>query len=98
MNKRLFTGCAVVGHGVGPVNIPFQTEGERDHPSAGLLRIFMTAYSATALAYWQGSQGSPRQVRTLMTHQVSQLEGCRLHPDVGNETDVIKKWKPCSGK
>lgn len=26
----------------GPCEHPFQTEGERDHPSAGLLRIFMT--------------------------------------------------------
>lgn len=27
---------------VGPREHPFQTRGERDHPSAGLLRIFMT--------------------------------------------------------
>lgn len=51
---------AFVGRHAGPcVNIPFQSEGERDHPSAGLLRIFMTGW-CTAVALWQGSY---REVR-----------------------------------
>ncbi len=38
---------------------PFQTEGERDHPSAGLLRIFMTGQCHSGCSLAGLLQGSP---------------------------------------
>lgn len=52
----------------------FQTEWERNHPSAGLLRIFMTGWCHSGCSLAGILLGSPRQRKTLMTHQVSWLE------------------------
>lgn len=71
----------------------FQTEWERDHPSAGLLRIFMSGWCHSGCWLAAILLGSPRRRKTLMTHQVSWFEAvteinrrwggeCRLQPDV----------------
>lgn len=52
----------------------FQTEWEREHPSAGLLRIFMTGWCHSGCSLAGILLGSPRRRKTLMTHQVSWLE------------------------
>lgn len=107
LGKKLsFTRRGVCWPSRGPCEHPFQTEGERDHPSAGLLRIFMTGWCHSGCSLAGLLQGSPRQNKTLMTHQMSWLEGtaetkrqtkgCRLHPDVETETYVhgmLKKWR-----
>ena len=68
----------------------FQTERERDHPSAGLLRIFMTGWCHSGCSLAGILLRSPGRCKSLMIHQVSWLEavneknrrgrggGCRL--------------------
>lgn len=69
--KLSFTRCGIIGHH----EHPFQMEGERDHPSAGLFRIFMTGWCLSGCSLAGLLQGSPRRDKTLMRHRVSWLEG-----------------------
>lgn len=81
------TGRGVVGRRAGPVNIPFQSEGERDHPSVGLLRIFMTGWCHSGYSLAGLRHRNPRQSETLMTRRVSWLEGT-TETKRQDETDV----------
>lgn len=65
----------VVGRRAGPANIPFQSDGERDHPSVGLLRIFMTGWCHSGYSLAGLRHRNPRRSETLMTRRVSWLEG-----------------------
>lgn len=64
--KLSFTHCGFIGHR----EHPFQTEGERNHPSAGLLRIFMTGECLSSYSLAGFLQGSPGWDKTLMTPSV----------------------------
>lgn len=66
-----FTRCGIIGHR----EHPFQTQGERHHPSADLFRIFMTGWCLSGCSLAGLMQGSPRRDKTLMRHRVSWLEG-----------------------
>lgn len=70
LNRR-----GVVGRRAGPANIPFQSDGERDHPSVGLLRIFMTGWCHSGYSLAGLRHRNPRRSETLMTRRVSWLEG-----------------------
>lgn len=68
----------------------FQTEWERNHPSAGLLRIFMTGWCHSGCSLAGILLGSPRQRKTLMTHQVSWLEAVtEINRRGGGDADCI---------
>lgn len=91
--KLSFTHCGFIGHR----EHPFQTEGERNHPSAGLLRIFMTGECLSSYSLAGFLQGSPGWDKTLMTHQVSWLEATVTN--AGMEKCIFRfTVKKCAGK
>lgn len=99
---RLFPHGAVI-HSPGPCwpsrrppcEHLFQTEWERDHPSAGLLRIFMTGWCHSGCSLAGILLGSPRRSKTLMTHQVSWLEAVtEINRRGGGDADRIPMSAP----
>lgn len=82
-----------------PCEHPFQAQGERGHPSAGLLRIFMTGClvpqrlltgraPAGESETGQNTNDTPSVLVRGYTSETKRRRGCRSHPDAESEADV----------